>query len=149
MKLCRVCLLEKEISNFPRNKNFQDGRNTICKVCKKEVDKKYRLKILSDPEKMAKEKERTRNWYRLKNSGFTSELFEQRLKEQDNKCAICGTDDPGPTNWHADHCHKTMTPRGVLCKKCNTGIGMLMDSPELLEKALKYLNNYISRGNNA
>lgn len=142
MKSCRVCFLEKSLSSFPKNKNFKDGHNTICKLCKKEVDKKYRLKTLSNPEKMAKEKERTRNWHRLKSAGFTSELFEQRLKEQNQKCAICGTKDPGSTNWHADHCHNTMTPRGVLCKKCNTGIGMLKDDPVIVEKALNYLKYY-------
>ena len=38
-----------------------------------------------------------------------------------------------------DHCHKTNLIRGVLCVKCNTGIGQLRDSVEVVAKALKYL----------
>ena len=106
------------------------------------MDKKYYEIKKQDPDWVNKQTTRLRNWNRLKATGFTSELFEKRLKEQDNKCAICKTSDPGETNWHADHCHDTGQQRGILCKKCNTGIGMLNDSIELVESALKYLNHY-------
>lgn len=38
-----------------------------------------------------------------------------------------------------DHCHKTGWFRGWLCNACNTGIGLLGDSMEALERALLYL----------
>jgi hypothetical protein len=42
---------------------------------------------------------------------------------------------------HADHCHESGAPRGVLCHWCNTGIGGLKDSVELLRAAIAYLEN--------
>jgi hypothetical protein len=30
----------------------------------------------------------------------------------------------GPTTENADHCHSTNVPRGLLCRICNTGLGM-------------------------
>jgi len=91
--------------------------------------------------------ERTRNWNRKKLSGFTVEDYETRLAEQDYRCAICETDNPGATNWHTDHNHDTGQKRGILCHKCNTGLGLLKDSTEVLEKAIMYLNKYNSMNN--
>lgn len=78
----------------------------------------------------------------LKLACFTPELMEQVLTFQDYKCAICGDDlrSRPSKQTHADHCHDTKTPRGVLCTQCNTGMGLLRDDPERLQKAIDYLN---------
>ena len=39
-----------------------------------------------------------------------------------------------------DHCHKSGQIRGLLCNACNKGLGLFKDSPIILEKAIKYLN---------
>jgi hypothetical protein len=41
--------------------------------------------------------------------------------------------------YHVDHCHKTNKRRGLLCHKCNVGLGMVQDSVEHLEKLIAYL----------
>ena len=38
-----------------------------------------------------------------------------------------------------DHCHKTNTFRGLLCRKCNAGIGLLGDDLQGIEDAVSYL----------
>lgn len=38
-----------------------------------------------------------------------------------------------------DHRHFPPRPRGILCQQCNTAIGSLLDSPEILERAAEYL----------
>lgn len=48
---------------------------------------------------------------------------------------ICGaTDDLG-----IDHDHNSGEVRGKLCDKCNQGLGLFQDSPELLHAAADYI----------
>jgi len=133
-KRCSSCKEEKNLSGFNKNKSGKLGVHNQCKEC-------ARLWKPS-PEKQLLYNKRTREWNRKKLSGFTSEDFENKLKEQGYKCAICGTEDPGATNWHADHDHKTKAKRGVLCHKCNTGLGLLKDDINVLCSAIEYLNYY-------
>jgi hypothetical protein len=48
MKTCLACQLEKELSEFPRNKRLKDGYNSRCKICVNMANKSYRE---SNPEK--------------------------------------------------------------------------------------------------
>lgn len=41
-----------------------------------------------------------------------------------------------------DHCHKDEVFRGWLCDRCNRGIGVLGDTLESIEKALRYLRKH-------
>lgn len=65
------------------------------------------------------------------------------LEAQDNRCAICGTDEPGGRGdgFVVDHCHSTGRIRGLLCSACNTGLGLFKDNAETLAKAIKYLKD--------
>ncbi len=36
------------------------------------------------------------------------------------------------TDWSADHCHTTNKPRGLLCVRCNAGLGYFKDNSEHL-----------------
>lgn len=39
-----------------------------------------------------------------------------------------------------DYCHKTNKIRGLLCSNCNTALGLVKDSKDILGKMIKYLN---------
>ena len=134
MKRCSTCKTEKESSEFNKNKSGKFGLHNQCRDCTKLWK--------PTPEALAKARKKTREWNRLKLTGFTPNDFEEKLAEQNNKCAICGTEDPGATNWHADHDHKTGQKRGILCHKCNTGLGLLKDDIDILCSAIEYLNHY-------
>jgi DNA-directed RNA polymerase subunit RPC12/RpoP len=131
---CSSCKESKVPSLFYKNKSTKTGYSNQCQDCRK--------KWKPSEEQKLRYNERTRVWNRKKLSGFTKEDFETKLKEQGYKCAICGTDDPGKTNWHADHDHKTGQKRGVLCHKCNTGLGLLKDDIDILCAAIEYINHY-------
>lgn len=77
----------------------------------------------------------------LRRTGFTARLIEATISLQGGLCPICGCDLASlpRKHVHADHCHFTTTPRGVLCHSCNTGIGSLRDDVALLRKAIAYL----------
>ena len=72
--------------------------------------------------------------------------FNQMLKSQNGKCAICDQEEAAidprskrPRQLAVDHCHKKGHVRGLLCSNCNLAIGNLKDSTELLRKAILYL----------
>lgn len=119
---------------FYKNKSTKTGYSNQCQECRKKW---------KPSEKQRQEyNKRTRVWNRKKYSGFTQEDFDIKLKEQNYMCAICKTKDPGKTNWHADHDHKTGQKRGILCHKCNTGLGLLQDDIEILCSAIEYLRHF-------
>lgn len=135
-KVCSSCKEAKYLKDFSKNKSRPDGHHTQCKLC--------RSKFKPSEESRKKNNERLRRWNRFKTSGFTQEDYDSKLEEQDGKCAICGTTDSGSMSFHADHDHKTGQKRGILCHKCNTGIGLLKDDVDILCSAINYLNHYTS-----
>lgn len=67
--------------------------------------------------------------------GITEEQYNQLHLTQKGKCAICKQD----ASLYVDHCHKEGQIRGLLCCNCNTGIGLLKESKDNLERAIEYL----------
>ncbi|MFC3454018.1 endonuclease VII domain-containing protein [Amycolatopsis speibonae] len=72
---------------------------------------------------------------------MTNEQFETLWQEQEGLCAICRTElqRTGMRSHNIDHCHKTGRVRGLLCRACNWGMGILGDDPDRLEAAATYL----------
>ncbi len=72
--------------------------------------------------------------------GITIDQYDLILAAQDGKCAICcsvfGADEKSP---RVDHDHKTGVVRGLLCLRCNTGLGSFRDSAAYLEAASAYI----------
>lgn len=83
--------------------------------------------------------------YHLRSKYGLSELdYNQMVENQEGKCKICGIA-AKDAMWGVlvvDHCHKTGKIRGLLCNSCNVGLGKFKDTPELIEKALRYLNEF-------
>lgn len=80
---------------------------------------------------------------RLKNAKVSPGLFDSLIHSQLHLCAVCQVDlrELPPHRVHADHCHATGKPRGVLCGSCNMALGLLKDNPEILERAASYLRS--------
>lgn len=76
---------------------------------------------------------------RLAKYGITDQEFQAMLLAQSNRCAICQNVFKTSKSTHVDHCHNTGRVRGLLCHDCNTGIGKLRDSVDLLQRAIDYL----------
>lgn len=70
--------------------------------------------------------------------------YEAMLEVQQNRCAICRTEDWGGKHGvpHVDHCHETRKVRGLLCDACNAGLGRFKDRPDVLEAAAAYLRRH-------
>lgn len=76
-------------------------------------------------------------------NNFPQPLLEIALAIQGSTCAICHMPFAllESRHLHADHCHKSHVPRGVLCHKCNTAIGLLGDDPARIRAAADYLED--------
>jgi hypothetical protein len=101
---------------------------------------------LANPEKVAEYRTKNRRKSYLQEAfrkyGITSDEFYVLMLTQEHACATCYT----PFDWsdretkpHIDHCHVTKKVRGILCKKCNSVLGMVKDNPQTLENLAEYL----------
>jgi len=86
---------------------------------------------------------KTRNQQLMKRYGITLEDYNSMFSDQEGKCAVCGKHQTElKRSLAVDHCHSTDTVRGLLCRNCNTAIGMLNDDIENLRCAILYLNRF-------
>jgi hypothetical protein len=134
LKRCAVCGEKKSISLDFYPYQGRPHHNGRCKLCIRAYDNLRN----SDPEVKAKNKivKRVRR-YKL-----TPEEHSRMLSEQDHKCMLCNRLEG--VDGHSlviDHCHVTGMVRGLLCKKCNLGLGYFEDNPKRLAKAIAYLEN--------
>jgi hypothetical protein len=137
-KRCLGCKKIKSLNEFGyhiRNKNFKSR----CKECLRKEKKVY-------IEKNREQYLVSQSFSQLKqNYGITKEEYENRMKSQGGKCAICSAETPQQKNikrFSVDHCHKTKQVRGLLCSPCNRGLGCFYDNISNLEKAIEYLRCY-------
>lgn len=85
---------------------------------------------------------RRRELENLQRYSLTSEEFQSLWEKQNGLCAICETSlELKRGKYAVDHDHLTNKVRGILCAPCNFGLGGLKDSPQLLLKALHYLES--------
>jgi hypothetical protein len=130
-----MCGVEKELSDYYFMKDRQRHR-AECRDCQKSRDRKRKQETY-DPIKKRE--------YDLKTKyDITLDQYDDMYEEQQGRCAICGTDQPGGRGNHfaVDHDHLTGQVRSLLCEGCNTGLGKFKDNPDLLRSAQLYLLSY-------
>ena len=118
-KICTICNTKKSLDEFFRYPS--NHYHSCCKICSKEKSQKYH-----------------KDTYRYAKYGITKEQFDELFKSQDGKCPICTIE--LKKEIHIDHDHLTGQVRGVLCGKCNKGLGQFNDNIESLTNAIKYLS---------
>lgn len=84
-----------------------------------------------------------------KRYGVTEQQYKERLKQQNNRCAIC-TKRPTRHKTHGkrlyvDHDHKTKQVRGLLCFHCNTALGYLREDAVAARRMLRYIERYCAK----
>ena len=128
------CKKELSLSEFYKNKGRPNGLQGYCKVCSNEAKKNSRKnnpKIHRENQK----RQRLKREYNL-----TPEQYDDIFIEQGSECLICGVFYKNTKKGlFIDHNHDTGEIRGLLCYKCNMGIGYFNDDPKLLIKASNYL----------
>lgn len=143
MKTCTKCGEGKPIKDFPVDRGKSVAQ---CRPCRNSVVKAWRER--NQPKCQS---------YRLSRPigyGYASHLkrayelsmdeFISMLQEQDYKCKVC--DKPitvvGKRQHNSivvDHNHSTNEVRGLLCRNCNSMLGLAQDSAAILIKGAAYL----------
>lgn len=84
-----------------------------------------------------------RRTYLRSNYGIELSDYERMLDNQQGRCGICATDDPGENVafFAVDHDHVTGEVRGLLCQRCNRALGLFGDDHGLLRAALDWLDS--------
>ena len=160
MKMCKKCLKEKDLSCFYKDRNGFNGYRSICKDCDilkaKTWNKNNSKEHCSHQRKWRtnnrqasrdqRNKYVTNNKLSVKKSslkfnyGLTLEAYQELLERQNHCCAVCNKNVNELTkSLCVDHCHSTNKIRGLLCRNCNSGIGLLGDTVDGLQKAIQYL----------
>jgi hypothetical protein len=112
IKKCSKCDIEKEISQFRRDKNTKDGRRSACKDCTNIFDSIYRKNMTSEQRKKSHENHRKTHKKQIheylrkfrKDNPQIYRAWEQvnsavkRGKIVREPCEICGEE-----NSHAHH----------------------------------------------
>jgi hypothetical protein len=117
---CPTCELAVAHEDYTRNSRTASGFGSQCKPCHRRASSSayfYRA-------------------YKL----TKAEVAELRALQQD-RCAICGEASP----QHLDHDHETGAIRQLLCQRCNHGLGLFRDSPDLLHAAAYYVQLHTAR----
>lgn len=132
MKVCKMCERPKARREFPAEKGL------VCKSCWADRMRKWRRE--NNEHVIAKQREanqrRKKNkpgeYYRerwraaLKTRyGIGIEKYEEMLIAQDGRCGVCGVQATNDRNLDVDHNHSTGEIRGLLCSRCNYGVGFL------------------------
>jgi hypothetical protein len=77
------------------------------------------------PEQRAEEMVRVSNLSRLRNTGFTPDMFQNAIDAQGGRCGVCGVLFDEKYKPQADHEHSTGITRGLLCNRCNSAEGFI------------------------
>lgn len=127
---CSSCKSMKDVSAFPFSKFTPNGVGYWCKQCAKSNREHYKAVV-------------TESCWR-KRYGITAIEYQALFDAQGGVCAICkkhenrihkGT----KANMCVDHDHATGKVRGLLCAKCNSGLGYFADNIDTLLSAVNYL----------
>lgn len=145
-KTCSKCRATKRASEFYLDRSTGDGLRAYCKSCDRQNAETWRkenrrAKLDQQRRWSANNRDRLRAYDLKRNYGITQEEYDDLLTDQQSRCAICATPDPGGKGrFHVDHDHETDIVRGLLCHSCNTGLGLFADDPDRLRSALVYLD---------
>lgn len=146
---CNTCVNTTQRLWYAKNKEKARKQAMVSYEKNKETIKlRRRQDLKNNPEKHKAarqkyydpKKSKMNAW---KNAGIinmTHEYYDELLKSQDNKCAICKTHQQDlKRTLSVDHDHNTGKVRGLLCDNCNRALGYFKDDTSILEVAKNYL----------
>ena len=158
MKFCPRCKLVRPITDFRGSRSSKDGLAGYCRPCSKAYAAWYHKNVRVQKEgdgldrlhewaknhkEKVNEKSRKGQFRRmLTRYGLTEEGYDALLRDQEGKCGLCRQEarhEERLTRLVFDHDHQTGQLRGLICGRCNRGLGLLGDDLVSLKRAVEYL----------
>lgn len=96
-------------------------------------------RALPDDVRIANRKQSGRGCALKTRYGITIAQYDALAEAQGGGCALCGKACTTGKRLAVDHDHATGRVRGLLCRKCNRGLGHFDDDPAALRRAADYL----------
>ncbi len=142
--ICRDCGIGKEPEHFLDKYHVTKLGFTVyypnCNDCR-DAEARQRVKVWrkKNPKRKYKHK-----YDPLKCAeatyGITPHDYTLMLERQGHRCVICRDEFESTKTRHIDHCHETGVVRGILCSRCNHGLGFFRDNIDNLLRAVSYLS---------
>lgn len=134
-KTCKDCTLKSSRANYLKTKSIVNARSTAWRNANHERSNGFARKHRS----VFKDRyEEARLMYEY---GITFADYERMNETQKGLCAICVKPCRTGKKLCVDHNHATGQVRGLLCRGCNSAIGLLLEDKSILESAIKYLSS--------
>lgn len=158
-KRCGSCGEIKPLDQFNKSSQSRDGRTVFCRnPCIRAKSRAYtaanREKLAqrrSLPERIAQRKAYTKteqyrrvhmNGHYKRKFGISIEQYEGMFRRQLGVCAICKKPNLDGKRLAVDHHHGTGIVRGLLCDICNTTLGKIGESFDVLNAMYDYLERW-------
>ena len=123
----------KDVDNIEKTRlYYQKNKDKIIARTKKWAE--------NNKDKVKDNKDKNQKWSSLKRKyGLSKNDYLSLLLTQNYRCKICNNILDNGSKTHVDHDHETGKVRGILCSKCNVGLGNFKDSIQNLYNAIQYL----------
>ena len=143
VKFCPRCSKRKPLADFSLRPSGKP--KGYCKECEADYQAQHAATVEGRELRRrarAKWNDENHEYFLSYRYGITKADYDRMREAQGDSCAICGDQQPGSRSrvWSVDHCHATNRVRGLLCHRCNMGLGYFKDDPERLRAAIKYLS---------
>ena len=127
-KYCPSCQRVLPVTSFVRNRSAASGVGSYCRPCQ----------AAKAAESLKRVHGSARHYHLRRRYGLGADDVLCLLEAQNSQCLICRRPITAKTA-HVDHDHATGKVRGILCFRCNSGMGQFADDPEVLVRAARYL----------
>jgi hypothetical protein len=143
-KRCSKCRKQKPVEAFNKDRHKKDGRCATCRECTTSYQRSHADYFRDYAQKHKGHRAQLVRAAALRrNYGLTLSLFKVMLDEQEGKCAICELPFNSKTRRPVvDHNHEKGGVRGILCDRCNKGLGFFDDNPARLVMARIYIDTH-------
>jgi Recombination endonuclease VII len=159
VKRCKKCGDIKPVSEFYRATGTRDGLRGHCKACEDARHKawyqKNQKRAIANVKRWQQANAERHNAYQRQyradhpqqfRDGHLRRVFslagaqyQGLLDDQGGGCALCGRAPRAGRPLHVDHNHETGAVRGLLCFRCNVGIGHFGEDTLRIADAIAYL----------